>query len=142
MRHPRSPSAQQGYTLFEQALVVAGIGAASAAALPNVVALQTRAEDTLLVSLASAAGSAMRLNQAGCAVTGQRPVPGKCQPIRACGQVLDLLQAPLPPGYRVQAGAEATPPAIGQQTACAVVRDGDGAQAAFAGLVAGAAVRR
>jgi hypothetical protein len=66
-------------------------------------------------------------------------VAGKCQPIRRCSEVLDLLQTALPPGYRVEAErpADDQRAANGDALGCAVARVSDGARAAFAGLVAG-----
>ncbi|MDH4391958.1 MAG: type II secretion system protein [Aquabacterium sp.] len=70
----------RGFTLIEQLAGIALVGTASATALPMLADVRTQAEDTLLASLAAAAGAAMALNQAGCLVTRQQAVPGKCQP--------------------------------------------------------------
>ena len=90
-----------GFTLIEQIVALAITGAASAAALPALAALQAQADSTALHHLASTAGSAMALNYAGCLVTNQAAVPGKCQAMADCSQVGTLLQAGLPAGYRV-----------------------------------------
>ena len=50
----------------------------------------------------------MVLNQAGCLLTQQQPVPGKCQPVRDCSDVGGLLNGDIPAGYAVPAQPLAT----------------------------------
>ena len=92
----------RGFTLVEQLAAIAIAGSASVAALPALVEFRAQAEQTALASLAAAAGSAMVLNQAGCLVTQQRPVPGKCEAVDDCQQVQPraqrLLLVDLPAG--------------------------------------------
>lgn len=123
----------RGFTLIEQLAVISLVGTASAAALPALADLQARAADTTLASLAATAGSAMALNQAGCLVTGQQAVAGKCQPVRDCADVTTLLMADLPTGYAVP------PQPLGPQGShCTLQRMNDGASAAFYGAATGA----
>jgi MSHA pilin protein MshA len=122
-----------GFTLVEQLAAITIAGTASVAALPVLVEFQAQAEQTALASLAAAAGSAMVLNQAGCLVTQQQPVPGKCETIADCRQVQGLLLVDLPPGYRVQAQPLA---GTGGDT-CRLLRDSDGASAGFYGAATG-----
>ena len=123
-------------------MVIAAVGATSAAALPQFIEISAQAEATALTSLAVAASSAMVLNLAGCMVTGQMPVTGKCTAVNRCEQVLGLLMADLPPGYRVAAapilleGPDAGR-VNGVSGSCAVVQDNSGASAGFVGLSAG-----
>ena len=121
-----------GFTLIEQLAVIALVGTASAGVLPALVAFHHEAEAAALASLAAAASSAMLLNQAGCLVTDQRPVPGKCQPVQDCQQVAGLLLNALPPGHLVP--RQALPNDGGR---CLLLRTRDGAAAAFHGAATG-----
>lgn len=125
-------SLPHGFTLIEQLAVVTLVGTASAAALPALVDLHAQAADTTLASLAAAAGSAMVLNQAGCMVTQQQPVPGKCQPVRNCSDVASLLLGEIPAGYAVPAQ-----PLRADGGRCQLQRLHDGAAVAFHGAATG-----
>lgn len=122
----------RGFTLIEQLAVITLVGTASAAALPALVDLHALAADATLASLAAAAGSAMVLNQAGCLLTQQQPVPGKCQPVRDCSDVGGLLNGDVPAGYVVLAQALAA-----QGGRCQLQRLQDGAAVAFHGVATG-----
>jgi MSHA pilin protein MshA len=122
-RQPRRP---RGFSLIEQLVVIALVGTASATALPALVVLKQRADDSLLDSLAASAGTAMLLNQAGCLVTDQQAAAGKCQWVRDCADVAGLLRADLPPGYRVPAQ-----PLAATGSVCRLQRLQDGRSAAF-----------
>lgn len=122
----------RGFTLLEQLAVITLVGTASAAAVPALLDLQARAADTTLASLAATAGSAMALNQAGCLVTGQQAVAGKCQPVRDCADVAGLLMTELPTGYAVQ-----PQPLAPHGSRCTLQRLQDGASAAFHGAATG-----
>lgn len=116
----------RGFTLIEQLAVIALVGTASATALPALVDLHAQADATTLASLAAAAGSAMVLNQAGCLVTQQQAVPGKCQPVQDCSDVGALLIGAVPAGFQVP--ARPLQPGDGR---CQLLRLHDGATAAF-----------
>ena len=122
----------RGFTLIEQLAVITLVGTASAAAVPALVDLRARAADTTLASLAATAGSAMALNQAGCLVTDQQAVAGKCQPVRDCADVATLLMAEIPAGYAVL-----PQPLAPQGSRCALQRLQDGASVAFHGAATG-----
>ena len=125
---------QRGFTLIELITATAVAGTLSALAVPALLDVQVQAEQTALVSLAAAAGSAMLLNQAGCLVTDGRPVAGKCLAIRDCQHVQGLLTAELPPGYRVPAQPlSADGMSVPAQT-CQLRRDSDGQVAGFYGV--------
>lgn len=126
----------RGFTLIEQLVALSVAGTLSVTALPALVDFHDAAEAGALASLAAAAGSAMVLNQAGCLVTGGRPVPGKCQAINDCAQVAGLLMAGLPPGYRVPPQALVADPALAGAT-CGLQRERDGAVAGFYGVRTG-----
>jgi MSHA pilin protein MshA len=119
----------RGFTLIEQLAVIALVGTASATALPALVDLRAQADDTTLASLAAAAGSAMVLNQAGCLVTQQQVVAGKCQPVRDCRDVGALLHGDIPAGYAVPAQ-----PLASDGGRCQLQRQRDGAAVAFHGV--------
>ena len=131
------PRPARGFTLIEQIVALTITGAASAAALPALADLQAQADATALLQLASAAGSAMALNYAGCLVTHQRVVAGKCQPVADCHQVDALLQAGLPAGYRVPAQGLPAPSA-GLETSCQVQDQRSGAVLSFRAYSTGA----
>ena len=122
----------RGFTLIEQLAVITLVGTASAAALPALADLQTQAADATLASLAAAAGSAMVMNQAGCLLTQQQPVPGKCQPVRDCSDVGALLNGDIPAGYAVPAQ-----PLAAEGGRCQWQRVQDGAAVAFHGAATG-----
>lgn len=124
----------RGFTLIEQIAAITLAGAASAVAVPALVDLQADAEAATLNSLAQAATSAMAINQAGCLVTAQRAVPGKCTPVRQCGDLAALWLVGVPAGYRVVEAPLGEPGATGD---CRLVRDGDGAGRRFVGIAAG-----
>lgn len=132
-----------GFTLIEQIVALAITGAAAAAALPALAELQAQADSTALHHLASAAGSAMALNYAGCLVTNQAAVPGKCQVMANCSQVGALLQAGLPEGYRVlpqalPAQSAQSAHAARPEMSCQVLNNSNGAGASFRAYPTGA----
>lgn len=131
------PRPARGFTLIEQIAAIALSGAAAAAALPALAALQAQADATALQHLASAAGSAMALNYAGCLVSNQAAVPGKCQVMANCSQVGMLLQAGLPAGYRVLPQAMPAQ-AAGRDMSCQLLDNTTGAGASFRAYPTGA----
>lgn len=133
---PLPPRRARGFTLIEQITVTAIAGAVSTLALPSLLDFRAQADEAALVSMAAAAGSAMVLNQAGCQVTGQQVVPGKCQPISDCQQVQGLLLAELPAGYRVQPQPLSADGISAAAQTCQLQRDSDGASAGFYGMAA------
>lgn len=134
------PRPARGFTLIEQITAIAISGAAAAAALPALAELQAQADTTALHHLASAAGSAMALNYAGCLVTNQAAVPGKCQVMANCSQVETLLQTGLPAGYRVlpQAMPAQAAHLAGPDISCQLRDNKTGAGASFRAYPTGA----
>ena len=133
----------RGFTLIEQLAVIAAVGATSAVALPQVAEMQALAEATALARLAAAAGSAMVLNQAVCAVTGQQTADGRCSPVADCADAAALLMPGLPDGYRLlpQPILRDGGPVNGRIATCQVLHPASGATAAFVGLSAGLTAR-
>ena len=121
-------------------MALAITGAASTAALPALAELQAQADATALHHLANTAGSAMALNYAGCLVTNQAALPGKCQVMANCSQVGKLLQAGLPEGYRVlpQALPAQSAYSAGAELSCQVLDNSSGAGASFRAYPTGA----
>lgn len=123
---------QAGFTLVEQLAAITVAGTLSATALPPLVALHDDARASTLASLAASAAAAVALNQAGCLLTDQRAVPGKCLPLRDCADVAGLLAVDLPAGYVLP--AQPLPPEGGR---CSVLRQADGVSVGFHGAGTG-----
>ena len=134
-RRGARPRAARGFTLIEQVAALTIAGAASATALPAIIEFHTEAQSVALRSLASAAASASVLNPAGCLITQQVPVSGKCQPVADCQQVVGLLMGDLPAGHQILPGA--LPRGAGAEGVCTLQRDSDGATATFHAVSAG-----
>ena len=127
----------RGFTLIEQMAAITVAGAASAVALPPLIALQAQAESTTLASLAGAATAAMVMNQGGCLVSGHRPIPGKCVRIGNCADVGLVMLTDLPPGYRAVDRPLGSGRSNGDEGRCMLTQVSNGAQASFLGLSAG-----
>ena len=127
----------RGFTLIELVAAITVAGAASAVALPPLIDLQGQAESTTLASLASAAGSAMAINYAGCLVTGQAVQAGKCVAIGNCADVGALLLVGVPAGYRVADQPLGAGSTHGAEARCALAQENNGAEALFYGISAG-----
>ncbi|MDT7836096.1 hypothetical protein [Aquabacterium sp. OR-4] len=128
-----SRRAARGFALVEQVAAITLLGLASAAAAPHFVQLHADAQAATLDAMASAASSAMALNQAACQITGHQPQPDKCAPQGNCTDLGALLLGGLPAGYAVQP----QPLARGQQARCTLRQLATGAEAGFIGLGAG-----
>ena len=113
----------RGFTLIEQIAAVAVIGTVSATALSS------------LIALGGSLASAIALYQAGCMVTDQRPVTGKCQRVRSCADVAGLLLSTLPADDTVPAQ-----PLPSHGGSCSVVRMQDGIRACVNGVATGGCV--
>jgi len=125
--------AQRGFTLIEQLAVVAAVAAASVSALPSLLSVRDDAQTATLASLAGALGSAMLLNQGGCLVSDQAPVPGKCLALHDCAQAGELLHGGLPGGYGLAPAALQSSAAVG----CTLTQLASGRTALFAGVATG-----
>lgn len=87
-----------------------------------------------VADLAQAAASAMTVNYAGCATTGQQPADRTCVRVTSCSQARQLMHGALPQGHRVEGESGQ---GNGDSLRCRLVAP-DGASAHFTGLVAGA----
>lgn len=132
--HRRRP---RGLTLVEPIVATAVMGALAATVLPRFIDVREHAEATALLAQAGAATSAMVLNQAGCRVTGQLAVEGKCQAVADCAQVAGLLLGGLPAGYAVPPQPLGAAGHNGVEGQCTLLHSPSGEAAVFHGLSAG-----
>jgi hypothetical protein len=123
----------RGFALIEQVAAILAIGTASALMLPQLADLQSEAEGVAVQHLASAASTAMLVNQGGCLVTEHQAAPGRCRPVRDCADVATLLHGGLRAGYEVS--PQSLPP--GTERHCRVVHPASGRSAGFTGLGTG-----
>lgn len=129
----------RGFSLIEQAAVVAALGVLWAAALPRLAELRSDAQGVALAAVAGAAGTAMLLNQGACAVRGNADTAGACITVRDCSQANALLATPLPAGYALLPQTlQATPGSgLAAEADCALVHSASGTRAHFRGISAG-----
>lgn len=134
--HPVANRLKRGFTLIEQATVVAALGVLSATALPYMAELKLGAEAVALQSLASAAGTAMLINQGTCVLAANPPggvplSPALCVAIRDCADTPALLAADLPADVQLLPKALSATPGGVQQ--CELAHLPSGTRAVFRG---------
>lgn len=129
----------RGFTLIEQAAVVAALGVLSATALPRLAELRSDAQGVALAAVAGAVGSAMLLNQGACAVRSAAGPADACITVRDCSQASALLATPLPAGYQLlPQPLQPVPGSAGPaQADCVLLHRASGGRASFRGLSAG-----
>jgi len=131
-----SPLAK-GFTLIEQATVIATVGVLAATALPKLAELNTEVEASALAIVAGSAGTAMVINRGSCSLERAAERPALCLPVRDCREAEALLAAPLPPGYRIP--AQPLPADAGRHLGgdCTVLHQPSGRSAVFRGYATG-----
>lgn len=132
-----SPLAR-GFTLIEQATVIATVGVLAATALPKLTELNTEVEASTLAIVAGSAGTAMVINRGSCTLdnaAGERP--DLCLPVRDCRDAEGLLAAPLPGGFVISARALPTGAKRHLGADCEVLHTPSGRSASFRGYAAG-----
>lgn len=131
-----SPPAR-GFTLIEQATVIATVGVLAATALPKLAELNTEVEASTLAIVAGSAGTAMVINRGACSLDNAAQRPELCLPVRDCRDAEALLAAPLPGGFVISAGALPTGAKRHLGGDCEVLHTPSGRSAGFRGYAAG-----
>jgi Tfp pilus assembly protein PilE len=93
----------RGFTLLEQSIVIASIGALSAVALPRMLEWRSAAEVEALSTLAATLGTQMLVNRGACLMHSAADRPDVCATVSDCGDAHVLMHHPLPPIYELHA---------------------------------------
>ena len=132
-RRPSRRRPQRGFTMIELIVVIVILGILAATALPKFIDMRSDASAAALKGVSGAAGSAMAINYAGCAVTNNVVTANKCVKTTNCTDAGSIMQGSMPSGYTVTAAALG---AIGSSATCTLTAP-DATTATFTGIAAG-----
>jgi MSHA pilin protein MshA len=87
-----SRRAQAGFTMIELIVVIVILGILAATALPKFIDLRTDATRAAVQGVGGNLASAMSVNFAGCAASGQAVTANRCVQVNNCRDAISLIQ--------------------------------------------------